>query len=146
MIIWWITAFLSSFCSVPLPPTNARVASSTKTQLTFKWTAPENIQTAKYSVKLESKFWKHNLSFEVDNVTNYTFRNLTSGTKYNFEVKTVTDDQTSEAAMTSCNTGEVLRPGDLKRSWDKFFWCSQGNPNTWGLRVSCSKPLLPQAV
>ncbi|XP_018526952.1 receptor-type tyrosine-protein phosphatase beta isoform X2 [Lates calcarifer] len=112
----------SSKFTLPLPPTNARVASSTKTQLTFKWTAPENIQTAKYSVKLESKFWKHNLSFEVDNVTNYTFRNLTSGTKYNFEVKTVTDDQTSEAAMTSCNTEPDKREISLS------MLCSSSEP------------------
>ncbi|GLD70871.1 receptor-type tyrosine-protein phosphatase eta [Lates japonicus] len=108
--------------TLPLPPTNAKVDSSTKTQLSFKWTAPENIQTAKYSVKLESKFWNHNLSFEVDNITNYTFRNLISGTRYNFEVRTVTEDQISDAE----NISHCTEPD--KREISLSMLCSSSEP------------------
>ncbi|XP_034757264.1 receptor-type tyrosine-protein phosphatase eta [Etheostoma cragini] len=85
----------------PMPPTNATALSSNKNQITFQWKPPENITTrANYSLRISSHFWGVNRS-ETTNNTSYTFGDLKSGTRYDFEVRTVADREPSNPACVS---------------------------------------------
>ncbi|XP_035472253.2 receptor-type tyrosine-protein phosphatase eta [Scophthalmus maximus] len=82
--------------TLPLPPTDASVFARSKTRLTFQWVAPESALSPRYQVRLSSRFWGHSLSAFVGNRTSHTFENLKSGTRYELEVRTVTDEEWSE--------------------------------------------------
>ncbi|XP_054863900.1 fibronectin-like isoform X2 [Amphiprion ocellaris] len=81
--------------TLPSPPTNAIATFVNKSTITFKWTAPENIAKATYLVKLSSDFYGQSWSANITNKTSYTFSNLTSGTKYCFEVYVLGGELTS---------------------------------------------------
>ncbi|XP_031707213.1 receptor-type tyrosine-protein phosphatase eta [Anarrhichthys ocellatus] len=90
-----------------LPPTDAKRISSDKRQITFEWTTAENRAKVSYSVRINASFWGHDYSAVVDDKTSYTFDNLTSGTKYTFEVRSEAHGQSSTPAVVShCTDAE----------------------------------------
>ncbi|XP_039997489.1 receptor-type tyrosine-protein phosphatase eta-like [Xiphias gladius] len=89
------SAVESSKFTLPRPPTNLRVVSTSKTHIALDWRAPDDIKRANYSVQLHSGFWGQTLSFDVDNETSHTFENLKSGTMYRVQVRTVTPEEQS---------------------------------------------------
>lgn len=99
---------LFPFFSVPAPPTNLKVTFSNHTHITFEWDPPVNASTkVMYSVKLRSDFWGHFFSKKVPKET-YTFAELKSGTKYDFEVQTVVGTLSSPMEKLSQCTGETF--------------------------------------
>lgn len=100
--------FFVSLLLVPSPPSNPSVVSNTSSQITFQWIAPQNIATAEYSVRLNSSFWTQTWSAVVNNKTSYMFNNLTSGTKYQFEVRTKAGDLLSDPVSLTAYTGKQL--------------------------------------
>lgn len=103
---------LFTFISVPSPPTDITATSSNKS-ITFSWKAPVNSHTVNYSVTIDSSFWVSTESHLLNDQTSYTFSNLKSGTKYNFTVKSVAHDLSSDPTSASYSTGETLRPKRL---------------------------------
>ncbi|KAL6118577.1 uncharacterized protein ACO6RY_03356 [Pungitius sinensis] len=110
-----VSAVVGNLSSVPVeastftslvPPTNARLTSSGEDTLTFEWSAPENIAKVNYSVRLHSAFWGHDFS-DVVNATSHTFSGLNSGTKYDFEVRIVANNQRSDPVFASNYTVAV---------------------------------------
>ncbi|XP_059210383.1 fibronectin-like [Centropristis striata] len=85
----------------PSRPTNAVSTSPNKTSITFQWKAPNNTAAATYFLRLNSSFWGDNRTRHGINKTSYTFTGLTSGTKYDFEVRTEADGQHSQPATVS---------------------------------------------
>lgn len=91
----------SSTFTKPLPPTKVEVLETKKNQITFGWKAPDNAETVTYDVKINSSFWGHSWSERLVNKTSHTFGGLKSGTRYDFEVKTVADEECSTPATMS---------------------------------------------
>ncbi|XP_034413702.1 receptor-type tyrosine-protein phosphatase eta-like [Cyclopterus lumpus] len=98
-----------------LPPTNATVISYDKHQLTFQWSAPDNTAKVKYSVRINSSFWGHTLS-DLDEETSHRFDGLISGTRYDFEVRTMADGKLSTPAVVSHFTDAEEREISLSMS------------------------------
>ncbi|KAF1380613.1 hypothetical protein PFLUV_G00165710 [Perca fluviatilis] len=99
----------SSCYTKPLPPTNARAIDCNKKQITIQWDAPENVSTtAMYSVTINSSFWDISWS-NTTNYTRYTFVGLKSGTRYDFEVRTVAGTEYSITARGSNWTVAEIR-------------------------------------
>ncbi|KAK9524743.1 hypothetical protein VZT92_017112 [Zoarces viviparus] len=84
-----------------LPPTDAKRISSDKRQITFQWTAPKDGAKVSYSVRIHASFWGHGYSAVVGSQTSHTFDDLTSGTKYTFEVRSEAYGQSSAPAVVS---------------------------------------------
>uniref|UniRef100_A0AAQ4S5C8 Uncharacterized protein n=1 Tax=Gasterosteus aculeatus aculeatus TaxID=481459 RepID=A0AAQ4S5C8_GASAC len=91
-----------------LPPTDARLRSADKHQITFEWSAPENIAKVNYTVRLYSTFWGQDWS-HAENETFHTFDGLKSGTNYGFEVRTVANGAESDPAVASNYTVAVKK-------------------------------------
>ncbi|XP_060922358.1 cellular tumor antigen p53 isoform X2 [Limanda limanda] len=91
----------SSKFTLPLPPTDAKVVSTGKDRITFKWTAPDNTRTPKYLVNISSSIGNYKQSYKLDNITEHMFEDLTSGTKYLFQVQAVTDTAKSSPVSLS---------------------------------------------
>ncbi|XP_034425247.1 receptor-type tyrosine-protein phosphatase H-like [Hippoglossus hippoglossus] len=92
--------------TLPRPSTGATVISTGRDRLTFQWTAPDNIGTPTYLVTLTSIFWDQHWSFNLVNISTHTFQNLTSGTRYTFQVRTVTDEAQSSPVTISHLTAD----------------------------------------
>ncbi|XP_049922853.1 receptor-type tyrosine-protein phosphatase eta-like [Epinephelus moara] len=90
----------------PSPPTDLIVINTSKNQITFQWKAPVNISKATYSVKINSSFWKYSKVETLYNKTSYTSEGLISGTKYDFEVRTITTPEESSDPVTVSNCTE----------------------------------------
>lgn len=103
----FVAASLPVFPAELLPPTDARLRSADKHQITFEWSAPENIAKVNYTVRLYSTFWGQDWS-HAENETFHTFGGLKSGTNYGFEVRTVANGAKSDPAVASNYTGESL--------------------------------------
>ncbi|XP_036966911.1 receptor-type tyrosine-protein phosphatase H [Acanthopagrus latus] len=104
--------------TLPAPPTNLKVTFSNHTHITFKWDPPVNASTkVMYSVKLRSDFWGHFFSKKVPKET-YTFAELKSGTKYDFEVQTVV--------------------GTLSSPVEKLSQCTEAKKREISLAMLCS--------
>uniref|UniRef100_A0A3Q1F1Y8 Receptor-type tyrosine-protein phosphatase eta-like n=1 Tax=Acanthochromis polyacanthus TaxID=80966 RepID=A0A3Q1F1Y8_9TELE len=84
--------------TLPSPPTNANATFVNKSAITFTWTPPKNIAKATYLVELNSTFYSQSWSDKIIDETSYTFSNLTSGTKYCFEVLVLGGEQESSPA------------------------------------------------
>lgn len=97
--------FILSIGSVPDQPTNPSVVQQNATYLMFQWNPPANIGTGNYSVNLTSAFWGQNW-FNTTSQTSYAFSNLTSGSNYIFEVRTLAGNLSSDPATMSAMTGE----------------------------------------
>ncbi|XP_054457075.1 receptor-type tyrosine-protein phosphatase eta-like [Anoplopoma fimbria] len=96
----------SSFTKL-VPPSNASVISSDKNQISFQWTPPDNTAKVHYRVQLSASFWGYNQSKVLHDETKHTFVNLKSGTKYDFEVRTLLNEDLSDAAVVShCTESE----------------------------------------
>ncbi|XP_071315259.1 receptor-type tyrosine-protein phosphatase eta-like [Trachinotus anak] len=106
----------------PRQPTHVSVSNFNETQITFQWKAPPNIVNAKYLVNLNSKFWGQSLTGNVDNKTSYTFDNLKSGTIYDFQVRTMADQDLSPPLCMSHQTEPQLREIGLS------MLCSSSEP------------------
>nr|XP_019951268.1 PREDICTED: receptor-type tyrosine-protein phosphatase eta-like [Paralichthys olivaceus] len=124
----------SSKFTKPLPPTSATVVSTSKTQLTFQWTGPDNAAAPRYLVNLNSSFWGHRQSFSLSNKTIHTFENLTSGTKYQFQVQTATDEVLSVPLIISSFTEAEERQISLS------MLCSSSQP------LLCAKDATEESV
>ncbi|KAM4565058.1 receptor-type tyrosine-protein phosphatase eta [Fundulus diaphanus] len=92
-----------SIFTLPLPPTNIKLTEQNKTSLTFKWEYPGNSTAIKYNCSISSNFWGH-----VENQTTSDqycqFTGLKSGSRYNFEVYTVSNGNGSEPAKANETT------------------------------------------
>ncbi|XP_029310934.1 receptor-type tyrosine-protein phosphatase eta isoform X2 [Cottoperca gobio] len=106
----------------PSPPTDVRVVYSNKNQITVQWSAPQNIATASYAVSINSSFWSYTLLSHVHNITSYTVRHLHSGTKYDFRVQTMADQELSAPATHSHFTESEKREIGLS------MMCSSAKP------------------
>ncbi|XP_045919904.1 receptor-type tyrosine-protein phosphatase eta [Micropterus dolomieu] len=102
---------LSNF-TLPSPPTDITATSSNKS-ITFSWKAPVNSHTVNYSVTIDSSFWVSTESHLLNDQTSYTFSNLKSGTKYNFTVKSVAHDLSSDPTSASYSTVPVIKTVSL---------------------------------
>lgn len=102
---------LSKF-TLPSPPTDITATSSNKS-ITFSWKAPVNSHTVNYSVTIDSSFWVSTESHLLNDQTSYTFSNLKSGTKYNFTVKSVAHDLSSDPTSASYSTVPVSKTVSL---------------------------------
>ncbi|XP_073330810.1 receptor-type tyrosine-protein phosphatase eta [Pagrus major] len=92
--------------TLPGPPTDAKVISTNKTQITFEWVAPINASKVMYAVRLSSSFWSHSFSANVTK-TQHTFHGLRSGTRYEFEVRTVVGQlSSSPEKLNHCTVAE----------------------------------------
>ncbi|XP_070786324.1 fibronectin [Enoplosus armatus] len=89
--------------TLPMPPTDVTVFSHDK-KVTIKWNAPVSTVTVGYSVKISSSFWGHSWIDILDDITNHTYNGLNSGTKYDFEVRTLADKLSSDPANASHTT------------------------------------------
>ncbi|XP_078131795.1 receptor-type tyrosine-protein phosphatase eta isoform X2 [Sander vitreus] len=88
----------------PLQPTNAKIKSCDKNQITIEWDPPKNIApTAMYFLNINSSFWSYNMSLTTCN-TIYKFDGLKSGTRYDFEVRTMAGNEKSDPAVVSSYT------------------------------------------
>lgn len=92
---------------VPLPPEGAEITKRTESSITLKWKRPKNSEAFSYLVQMHSPFWGHTRSIQV-NQTTCTFDGLNSGTRYEFEVRTVAGTRESTAhPITQC-TGDAV--------------------------------------
>lgn len=103
------SGFSKSIFTQPNPPQNVQLSGKNKTHLTFTWSPPRNTVRVHYLVNLMSRFWGQNFSKTLDDRTMYTFENLTSGTKYTFQVQTKAGKQLSEPANLTAATDPVKR-------------------------------------
>lgn len=93
-------------CAVPTTPPSVEVVSSNKSHIEFKWTPPENTVNPFFFISLSSSYWGQHWNKSWINTTEYRFENLKSGTKYQFEVQTMTDTRKSSPKRVSKFTGE----------------------------------------
>ncbi|KAF7230313.1 tenascin-R-like, partial [Nothobranchius furzeri] len=94
--------------TLPKPPTNAMVRSTSTNSITFAWTPPDNVaDNVVYKVFIQSGFWNYSKNDLVSNQNNYTFAALKSGTNYSFSVLIVTATDTSERAECTGRTDSV---------------------------------------
>ncbi|XP_026154229.1 receptor-type tyrosine-protein phosphatase eta [Mastacembelus armatus] len=112
----------SSKFTKPSPPTDPRVSVFNESHIEFRWSAPVNTITVVYSVRVNSSFWGQTWSATVNNTTSCTFGNLKSGTKYQFEVRTVAGQEESDPATIAGFTKEK------KREVSFSMLCSSAEP------------------
>ncbi|RVE60540.1 hypothetical protein OJAV_G00181870 [Oryzias javanicus] len=101
-----------SIYTLPKRPTNVRAEQKTTNSITLKWDAPDNITKATYRIEVAS-IW-NNSTVEVNDTNCMEFTNLTSGTKYSFEVFTIAGN--NESSAESCNASTVPDKMDISLS------------------------------
>ncbi|XP_038140833.1 receptor-type tyrosine-protein phosphatase eta [Cyprinodon tularosa] len=111
----------------PSPPTDAKVLNSTKDCLNFTWTAPKNSSAREYICNIKSDFWNTDNNKTV-NETHCKFTGLKSGSTYNFQVFTLSDNTTSQPAKCSGTTVEDPVEIDLSMlcSSEATLHCDKG--------------------
>ncbi|XP_041840591.1 receptor-type tyrosine-protein phosphatase H [Melanotaenia boesemani] len=125
----------NSTYTLPSPPTNPIAITITSNSITFGWNAPVNSATPLYHVKLNSTIWNYNTSYDINSSTNYTFTNLTSGTKYQFSVSVLAGGMESNPA--TCSVKTVANKVNITLA----MLCSSVQPLLCGDETSMTKVL-----
>ncbi|XP_029932406.1 receptor-type tyrosine-protein phosphatase eta [Myripristis murdjan] len=93
---------MSNF-TLPVKPGEPSIRSWNASRISLEWPASENTEAARYLVSVRASFWGDHWD-ETVNKTSITFDNLRSGTKYDFEVRTLAGDLKSDPVSISKQT------------------------------------------
>ncbi|CAB1415321.1 unnamed protein product [Pleuronectes platessa] len=108
--------------TLPRPPTDVEVVFTGKDRLAFKWKSPDSTKTTNYLVNISSSFWNYNKSETLVGKTEHAFENLRSGTRFLFQVQTVTDTvRSSPANISHCTEAD-------EREISLSMLCSSAEP------------------